>query len=696
MFLLSDLHAEAMFANRRKLMEWVHLASAIALVFFSLLHLMRGCCQALVTVELLLAAAMLVTWQQIRRGASLVTVEYTLMVAAVVLFSSLVLLESMYDTGIYWVAGYPFVVYFVLTTAKARYWVAFFLIELAAIAGLDLAGWLDSPYTAEQLGCLIAAVTFYWLLAHIYKSQLELRQSQFSESCFTLAEQQKRMQVILDHSPIGIWMVDADRCIRFLNRTWVDWCGISEAEARQAPDYSELLQEPFAAKARMLDPASLTSDGPSCSREVIPCADGVTRTLDVIRVRLPATHGSASGMVGFAIDVSLQLQAQAEQQDLERQIQHGQRLESLGVMAGGIAHDFNNLLTAIQGGMELIKLEEDLSADMLESLDTMDRATRAATGLCRQMLTYAGKGLMQPEQFLLRNLIKDLDGLLHVSAGKGLSLSFHFDPDEKPIFADKGQLSQVLLNLLINASESMPVAGSGDILVAVRHGHVQEPTAGHFVGTTLQPGDYTILSVEDNGIGMDADVLERIFDPFFTTKFTGRGLGLSAIIGILNSHGAALQVESRSGEGTSMHVWFPCCDERAPDESGSEPVLPHIFAGRVLLVDDEPDVRLVAGRMLEKLELQVVAASGGQEAVEIFRRDPLFDWVLLDMTMPDMDGVACMRLLREIRPDISVVISSGYDADSMLDDGCQPADFLTKPYTMDKLRDVVRRVMKGA
>ena len=352
-------------------------------------------------------------------------------------------------------------------------------------------------------------------------------------------------------------------------------------------------------------------------------------------------------------------------------------------------------MTAIQGGIELIKLEEGLSADMLESLDTVDRATCTAAGLCRQMLAYAGKGPMKPERFLLRNLIEELDCLLHVSAGKGLSLSFAFDPEEKPIFSDRGQLSQVLLNLLINASESIPVAGHGDIRIAVRYRHVQQIPAGHFVGTLLQPGDYTILSVEDNGIGMDADVLERIFDPFFTTKFTGRGLGLSAIVGILNTHGAALQVESRIGEGTSMHVWFPCCDASAPDESVSEPVSPHLFSGRVLLVDDDPDVLHVAGRMLKKLDLQVVAASGGQEAVDIFQRDPLFDCVLLDVTLPDMDGVACMKLLREVRPDIRVVMSSGYDADSVLDDSCQPAGFLTKPYTMDKLHDVVRRVVTG-
>jgi len=690
---LSEQLDGSVFADRRKLMGGVHLISAIALTFFSMVHMLDGCCLTLSYLELFLASAMLLSWLLILRGASLAAIEYTLMMAAVALFSSLVLLDSVGDTGIYWVAGYPFVAYFGQPASRARYWVGFFLVAIAIIAGLDGVGWVDTPYSTDQLLYLESALAFYWLLAHIYKSQLELRQSQLVESYRTLTEQQQRLQVILDHSPIGIWMLDGDRHIQFLNRTWVNWCGISETEARQPNDYTELLSGSFAEQARILDQACPGSDVPACSQEAVLCADGASRTLEIIRVSLTGQDGAANGMVGFAIDVTAQIQAQAEQQQLAQQVHHGQRLESLGVMAGGIAHDFNNLLTVIQGGLELVKLEGGLSPDLHASLDMMDVATHAAADLCRQMLAYSGRGLKKKELFLLRDLVEELRGLLQMSAGKGVSLNFDFKGEGKPIFADKGQVSQILLNLLTNASESITDSRHGDIRVAVRHRRLQEQHAHHFVGSALLPGDYTVLSVEDNGAGMDAAVLEHIFDPFFTTKFTGRGLGLSAIVGILNTHEAGLEVDSRPGDGTAMQVWFPCCDGSALSVSSPAQVLPDAFAGRVLLVDDEPGVIQVAHRMLEKLGLQVVAALGGLEAVDIFKHDSAFDWVLLDMTMPAMDGAECMQQLRRISPDIHVVMSSGYDADSVMHENCQPNDFLTKPYTMNNLRDVVRRAM---
>ncbi|WP_026195425.1 PAS domain-containing sensor histidine kinase [Mariprofundus ferrooxydans] len=688
--------AESVFANRRKLMEWVHLASAITLALFAIIHFMMGCCYALSYVEAALALVMMVSWQLVRRGASLSAIENMLMSSAVVLFSALVLLDSLYATGIYWAAGYPFVAYFVQPASRARYWVGLFVAELVVLTGIDAAKWLSIPYSAGQLACLISAVIFYWILAHIYKAQLELRQFQLEESYLTLAEQQERLQVILDYSPIGIWMLDDDRHIRFLNRTWANWCETAESDAYSDGDYNKLLSAIFpGCKAWLLDQDGLESGNLCYSREELPCADHVIRTLDVIRVRLPGAGGRASGLVGFAIDVTAQLKAQAEQQDLLLQIQHGQRLESLGVMAGGIAHDFNNLLTAIQGSIELVKLEEGLSPDVMESLDTMDTATRTAADLCRQMLAYSGKGLMKPEQFNLQDLIEELHGLIDVSVGKEVSLEVEFDPAAKPVSADRSQISQVLLNLSLNAAESMPAGRHGHIRITVSHRHLSEHADVHFVGkAALQPGDYTVLAVEDDGAGMDEEVAERIFDPFFTTKFTGRGLGLSAIIGILNAHDAGMVVDSRKGAGTAMHVWLPCYSgaDILPGDSTAQAT--EVYAGRVLLVDDEPGVIQVGTRMLEKLGLQVVAACSGQEALNTFSRDPLsFDWVLLDVTMPGMDGAECLQQLRRIRPEIHVVMTSGYDADSVQEQGCEPDDFLPKPYTIEKLRQIAKRAV---
>lgn len=203
MYSAPRVSVESVFANRRKLMELVHLVSAITLALFSAIHVFDGCCHALSYVEGTLALVMIVSWQFVRRGASLTAIENMLMSSAVALFSALVLLDSLYATGVYWVIGYPFVAYFVQPTSRARYWVGFFVTELVVLTGMDAAGWLVIPYSAGQLVCLISAVSFYWILAHIYKAQLELRQFQLEDSYLALAEQQERLQVILDYSPIG-------------------------------------------------------------------------------------------------------------------------------------------------------------------------------------------------------------------------------------------------------------------------------------------------------------------------------------------------------------------------------------------------------------------------------------------------------------------------------------------------------------
>ncbi|TLS68287.1 response regulator [Mariprofundus erugo] len=688
---------DSVFGDRRRLMALVHLASAAALILFVFVHLMRGCCMALTVVEASLALLTLVTWRYIRADGSLVRVEQVLMVAAFVLFSSLVLLKSIDDTGIYWVGGYPFVAYFVQPARTARYWVLMLVVELLVVVGIEGSGWQLTAYSESQLLCLVALVGFYWMLAHIYKSQLELHQRQLGDSYQALSNEQERLKIILDHSPIGIWMVDGDRHIRILNQTWVKWCGLSESEVCQAADYTDLLPESVAVRARELDDACLAQHAVHYSREPFRCADGVMRTLDMIRVGLHDGAGRVVGLIGFAIDITDQLHAQEEQQLLERQLQHAQRLEALGVMAGGIAHDFNNLLTAIQGGIELARLEQGIPPALLESIETMDTAAQAAAGLCRQMLTYSGKGHIAPECLYLRQVIEELRTLFEVSVGKDVRLSFYFEPETSPVYVDKSQISQMLLNLLINASESMPEGRGGEVTISVVHRQLLEPLSCHFTGAIPQPGLYTCLSVEDNGIGMDEETIQRMFDPFFSTKFTGRGLGLSAIAGILKSHGAALQVESKPGKGTRMQVWLPSCEGVTVTAKRPEVEVSRQYSGRVLLVDDDPGVIHVAGRMLGKLGLQCVSAGNGRDAVEIFERDPSFDWVLLDVTMPEMDGAACLQALRHIRPDVYVAMSSGYDADSVLyDSSVQPDDFLTKPYTMQRLREVVKQAADAA
>ncbi|MDQ6970073.1 MAG: response regulator [Mariprofundus sp.] len=683
------------FENRRQVLAWVHLISGLTLMFFVVIHWFDGCCMALMYVEMTLAVVMLGTYWRVRLGASTASAENTLMASALLLFSGLIFLTSIEDTGIYWLAGLPFVVYFVQQVNTARYWVAFFVMELLIALLLQWFELVHTSYTETQLFHIVTVVLFYWIFAHIYQSQLEWRKRQLTESYRALAEQQDRMQVILDHSPIGIWMVDQHRKVQFVNRAWVKICGISEAEAQQADDYTRLLPESMIEMVLASDEACLASPHAFYGRDEIVCADGVVRVFDFIKVRL-AKDDQVSGLVAFAIDVTEKLTAEVEQKSLEQQVQHAQRLESLGLMAGGIAHDFNNLLTVIQGNVELAKLDHDISESMRESLGCVESATHVATDLCRQMLDYSGKSVMQAEAMDLQNLVKEMLPLLEASKAKKVNLSFSEQQAEAWVMADGGQIRQVLLNLVINASEAIGNEQTGDIHISITQQQLAAGDARHFSNGDLSAGDYIVLNVKDDGMGMDTNTIERIFDPFFTTKFTGRGLGMSATLGILRSHDAAMQINSQLGKGTTMSVWIPAIDQASHAHLIQPRDIKRSVSGRVLLVDDEPGVIHVASRMLEHLGLSVATANNGREAVELFGSDSDFDWVLLDVTMPEMGGMECLNCLREIRPDIYVAMSSGYDAETALDldRQCQPNDFISKPFSLDMLRSVVAKATK--
>ncbi|ATX82613.1 PAS domain S-box-containing protein [Mariprofundus ferrinatatus] len=681
----------SVFDDRRKVLLLVHLISAITLAFFSLIHYFDPDCFALFAAEAMLAVVMVVSCWFIRNGADLIIIENSLMLCAVTLFTALIFFNSIANTGIYWVAGYPFVANFVHPARQAKYWVIAFAVELVAVGGLISSGVLTLPYSAIQIFCLVSVILFFGILAYIYRSQLELRQQQLAEANSHLEQQQYRMQVILDHSPIGIWMVDRNLNFQFVNRTCSVWGEISESQLQQIEAGSLPVPKALAEKWMASDQQCLDSEEAYHAQEEIE-VDGVVRTFDITKVKVVDSQGDFLGIVGFANDITDKVIAEMEHESLERQVQHSQRLEALGIMAGGVAHDFNNLLTAIQGGVELAKMETGLSDSMQESLACINSAAYAATDLCRQMLAYSGKGLMKYEPINVRGLIEEMHPLFEVSIGKHISFELDFDHSKGLIEGDRSQVSQVLLNLVTNAAEAIGSDKQGRILLSLHHQDIGEGRVDPVSGVEMKPGCYVVIAVKDNGCGMEPAVIEHMFDPFFTTKFTGRGLGLSAILGILRSHHAGMEVQSIPGKGSDISVWFPCyCKDGLFPETDKQPALVATEKAKVLVVDDEGSVAAVAKRMLEKLGQQVVVASNGMEAIELFSKEADIDWVLLDVTMPEMDGVACLKALRTLDPDVYVTMSSGYDAESALNNsaGCQPDDFLSKPYTFASLRTVV-------
>jgi PAS domain S-box-containing protein len=413
-------------------------------------------------------------------------------------------------------------------------------------------------------------------------------------------------------------------------------------------------------------------------------------------------HTTANGEREYqtiGIDLTDQRESDEEKKLFETQMVHAQKLESLGVMAGGIAHDFNNLLTGIGGFADLAASTLSVSSPALPHLERVREATARAAGLARQMLAYAGKATQTVRIVDLNKLIKESARLLESSVPKKCTLQLELSPDHPTVTADPTQLSQVVMNLVINAGEAI-----GD-----RPGHISLWTGVEMKewsehGSTsfdavLPPGRYAVLVVTDTGSGMTAETKRRIFDPFFTTKFTGRGLGLAAVLGIVRGHKGAIQCESAPGRGTRFRVLLPMAEEMVatvPEGESQASGLRPVRAGTVLVVDDEDTVRQLAGSMMEMMGWKVVSAANGREAVRQFRgHADQFDLVLLDLTMPEMDGLETLAELRRIRAEVPVVLCSGYTDECLASANTEagpPPLFLPKPFRMDDLMGAVAAV----
>jgi len=399
--------------------------------------------------------------------------------------------------------------------------------------------------------------------------------------------------------------------------------------------------------------------------------------------------------------VSVQRDITDEKQQQER-LEHTQRLESLGVLAGGIAHDFNNLLTAILGNAGLARRRTPDDSPITANLKHIEDASERAADLCKQMLAYSGKGKFVVIPINLSALITDITKLLSISITKNVSLRTDLDDALPAIEADKAQMQQVIMNLVINASEAIAEDRGGNIVIHTGVMDVDTP----YLQTThiddpLPAGRYVFMEISDDGCGMDNDTRKKLFDPFFTTKFAGRGLGMSAILGIVRGHNGAIKVYSEVGKGTTFKVLFPMTAALAsPDAPAISAADNSLWTGQgmILVVDDEAGLRETASLMLEDIGFQVMVACDGVEAVEIFSRlHATIDAVLLDMTMPKMDGKTAFREMRRIDPDTKVILSSGYNEQEATSHfaGKGLAGFIQKPYRLEALRKKLQGIFSA-
>lgn len=395
-------------------------------------------------------------------------------------------------------------------------------------------------------------------------------------------------------------------------------------------------------------------------------------------------------------DVTERKLAERERLELEKQVQHAQKLESLGVLAGGIAHDFNNLLTAILGNasMALAQLPEGSPGRL--AIAEIEHASHRAADLCHQMLAYAGHGQIEARPLDLSSMVREMASMLEVSISKKATLCRDLAGDLPAIEADPAQVRQVILNLIINASEAMEGSAGSITLSTGCEEYSREELAEAFLGTDLAAGRYVHLEVRDTGCGMTRQTLDRIFDPFFSTKFAGRGLGLAAVLGIVRRHRGAIQVRSTPGRGTSFRVLFPASSAPVRFAPPAEASLPWRASGTILIVDDEKSIRNIAGGMAEHVGFSVLTAEDGLRAIELLElhREKI-TCVLLDLTMPRMDGEQTFRELHRICPGLPVILSSGYAEEEVARrfEGRRVAGFIQKPYRLETFIERVRQAV---
>jgi PAS domain S-box-containing protein len=537
--------------------------------------------------------------------------------------------------------------------------------------------------TDDEVGVL--ATAFNEMTEKLRRLYFDLNQQvdATTRAMLDLEKSRTLLQAIIDNSTTLIAVTDRDERFLLLNRSFERMLGVPQAEALGKTPRDFL--PPNVAAAYLDAAGAALFERRVAERELEMPVRDERRSFLLVCFPLRADEAEPYGVGAVATDLTEIRRAQEARSRLEAQVQHTQRLESLGLMAGGIAHDFNNILTGVIGNTDLALQSVASGSSAHAHLERVISATKRAAELTGQMLAYAGKSSLRQETFDLNALLDEMTELVKVSVPKKIAFRAELLAQPASIRANRAQIGQLVMNLITNAAEAVG-DGPGSVLVATRN----RKDDGR---------DWVALTIRDTGRGMDPKTLARMFDPFYSTKGPGRGLGLAAVQGIVKSAGGELSVESAPEEGSTFEVVFPSAPESmrvSPAVASAEDGF--TGTGTLLVVDDEPLVRSVARVLLESAGFDVVEAANGLEAVELYRaRAAEIRAVLLDVTMPGLGGVEALKRIREVDPRARVILSSGYDERDTIAqlDRDQGVEFLQKPYRartlLKKLRTVLER-----
>lgn len=505
-----------------------------------------------------------------------------------------------------------------------------------------------------------------------------------------LRESQILFSSFMDNSPAIAFMKDEAGRMLYVNNTFVQavWGG-NPPDWRGKDDF-QLWEEPSASAFRAHDLRVFEANAPLQLDEDL-YQDGQVSHYTVIKFPLTTPDGRRL-LAGLGLNVTEQRKAAEVKRRMDEQLLHMQKLESLGVLAGGIAHDFNNLLTGIIGYADLASFDVPEDSAAAHSIGQIGRAARRAAELTRQMLAYSGRGKFVIQPFSLAQVLREMGGLLDLAISKRSHIVYDLQEDLPSVEGDPAQVRQVVMNLIINASEAIG-DNDGVIRVSARVERCTRETFKEaYLDEGLPPGNYVMVEVADTGCGMDTETRARLFDPFFTTKFAGRGLGMAAVLGIVRSHRAAITVASQPGKGSTFRIYFPACGKPVVPEQPTPQYVNARFRGTILVADDEATVRQLAEEMLGKLGFQVLVAEDGQQALDLYHahRDEV-QTVLLDATMPHLDGPQALKALRAEGTNARIILSSGYSEANIAEQcgDCRPDAFIEKPYAMGRLVQVL-------
>ena len=533
--------------------------------------------------------------------------------------------------------------------------------------------------------CSVVCVIILWVVLSAYHRERE----RLGAALAAQSASEARFRSLVADAPIPMSVANAQGGIDYLNRSFQEVLGYSLADLPNLGAWWEKAYPDPDVRGRVMMQwneavASAVAAGTPVPPRVyrVVCKDGRTASME-IQASLIGEH-----VLAMFSDVS-------DRQRGEEALRQTQKLESLGVLAGGIAHDFNNLLGAMLGNLNLAQMKLSPGAASGRYLENLESTIGKAVELTRQMLAYSGRGRFVVEPLDLNRHVGEISHLLAVSISKKVRLDYDLAPDLPAIEADRAQLQQVVMNLAINASEAIgDEEGAITIATGLRDIAKKEVETA-FVGQDLAPGRYVTLRVSDSGCGMPPETQARIFDPFFSTKGSGRGLGLSAMLGILRGHQAGIEIRSEPGAGSDFQVCFRASQAKVPEAVLLALGDPGVqFKGKVLLVDDEADLRASFAGMLAHLGFQVVTARDGFEALERFQPGE-FALVFMDLTMPRMDGKEAFLRMQARDPQVRVVLASGYSEDEAIGPmpGSRPAGFIQKPFSLQDLTAALEKAL---